>query len=86
MSIIEDYTVLEFKEKVGSCSPDKWMINSYYETKKRDKQYYKLQLSENKIIRPIATLDKVLLDEAINNNKVFIIGKRKIKKECKNDR
>lgn len=79
--ILDEFTIIEIKEKVGVCPKDKWLINSYYESTKKDKQYYKLQLANDPIIRPIAILDKKLLDDGISGGTIIVLGKHAVKKE-----
>lgn len=87
--ILEDYTVFDVIHKVGACCVDRWLVNSFYESPKGDKQYYRVQLLAEPKIRPIAILSKADMDNGIADGSIVISSvdkaKKKAKKEQKDD-
>ncbi len=75
--MIEQGQILKIKQKVTYLPPDEWLVLERVETKKRI--YYRVQLNNSKHLRPIAILDQKDLELGLNEGKIELGKKRKIK-------
>lgn len=76
---IEEFQILQVKEKVGMLTPDEWVI--YSEVKTKTKHYYKVMLKATTEYKPIGVVSYSELQNAIQNGGVELKGIQKIKKK-----
>lgn len=80
--IFEEFSLIEVKEKIGMLKPDRWLVNSYCESK----DYYRVQLAYSDTYRPIGIIDRNELEQAIDENKAEFVGMLKLKDRPKKEK